>query len=61
MALFHGHLDHEIVQPKIYGDEWKTVSTTTTLHLRKADFRLLRELVSKVPRETAFKGIGIQE
>lgn len=33
----------------------------STLDMVRADFRLLRELVSKVPRETAFEGIQGQE
>ena len=44
-----GHSDHEVVEFKIYGDRRKSATKTSSLDMGKADFRLLRELVSKVP------------
>ena len=52
-----GHNDHEAVEFKIFGDRRKTATITSALDMGRADFRLLRELVSKVPWETAFEGI----
>lgn len=45
-----GHRDHEVVKFKIFGDRKKTL----TLDMVRADFRLLRELVRKVPLENYF-------
>ena len=42
-------------------DRSKTASKTLTLNMGRADFRLLKELVSKVPWESAFEGIGVHE
>ena len=56
-----GHSDHEAVKFKIYGDRRKTASKTSTLDMRRADFRLLRELLSKVPWEKAFEGAGVHQ
>ncbi|GAB0177896.1 hypothetical protein GRJ2_000254900 [Grus japonensis] len=56
-----GHSDHEVVEFKIFGDRRKTDTKTSTLDMRRADFRLLRELVSQVPWETALEGIGVHQ
>ncbi|GAB0180024.1 hypothetical protein GRJ2_000467700 [Grus japonensis] len=56
-----GHSDHEVVEFKIFGDRRKTATKTSTLDMRRADFRLLRELVSQVPWETALEGIGVHQ
>ena len=53
--------DHEVVEFRIYGDRRKTATKTSALDMGKADFRLLRELVSKVPWETSFEGIGVHQ
>jgi len=49
-----GHCDHEIVEFKIFGDMRKTVSRATTLDFGRADFRLLKELVSQAPPGICF-------
>ena len=59
-----GHVglrDHEVVTFKIFGDRRKTATKSSTLEMGRADSGLLRELVSKVPWETAFKGIGVHQ
>ena len=55
------HSDHEVVEFRTYGDRRKSATKTSALDTGKADFRLLRELVSKVPWETAFEGIGVHQ
>ncbi|KAF1487797.1 hypothetical protein FQV18_0002667, partial [Eudyptula minor novaehollandiae] len=60
------HSDHETVEFKIFGNTRKTVSRDATVDFGRAGFRLLKELVSKVPWKSAFKGIwsplgGVQE
>ena len=56
-----GHSDRELVKFKILDDKRKTASKNSSLDRRRVDFRLLRELVSKIPWETAFEGIQGQE
>ncbi|GAB0207049.1 ubiquitin-associated protein 1 [Grus japonensis] len=56
-----GHSDHEVVEFKIFGDRRKTATKTSTLDMGRADFRLLRELVSQIPWETALEGIGVHQ
>ena len=56
-----GHSDQEVVKLQIIGDRRKIASKTSTLDMGKADFRLLKELVCKVPWETAFERIGVYE
>ena len=57
-----GHSDHEVVEFQIIGDDRrKTASKTSTLDMGRADFGLLKELVSKVPWESAFEGTGVHE
>ena len=50
-----GHSDHEVVELRFYGDRRKTATKTSALDMGKADFRLLRELVSKVPGKLLLK------
>lgn len=50
-----GHSDHEVVEVQIFGDRRKTVTKTSTLNIGRVDFRLLRELVTKNPWDSAFK------
>lgn len=38
-----GHRDHEVVEFKTISDKRKTATKASTLDLRRADFRLLRE------------------
>lgn len=56
-----GHSHQEMVEFKIFVDMGKTVSRATTLDSGTADFRLLKELVSKVPWASAFEGIGVHK
>ena len=56
-----GHTDHETVKFKICVDKRKAASKTSTLDMRRANFRLLRELLSKVPWEKAFEGAGVHQ
>ena len=56
-----GHSSHEAVKFQIYGNRRKPASKTSTLDMRRADFRLLRELLSKVPWEKAFEGAGVHQ
>jgi len=56
-----GHNDHEVVEFEIFGDRRKTATKTSVLNMGRADFRLPGELVSKVPWETAFEGIGVHQ
>ena len=51
-----GHSDQKTVEFKIFGDMGKTGRRATPLDSGRADFRLLEELVSKVPWESAFEG-----
>lgn len=59
ISAHHGNGDHEVVKFKILGDRRKTVTKTSTLNIRRTDFRLLRELVVNIPWETAFEGTGL--
>ena len=56
-----GHSDHDVVEFQIVGDRRKTSSKTSTLDMGRADFGLLKELVSKVPWESAFEDLGVHE
>ncbi|KAJ7417020.1 rna-directed dna polymerase from mobile element jockey-like [Pitangus sulphuratus] len=46
-----GHSSHKVIEFKISVNGRKCASKTSTLDIRRADFRLLRELVSKFPWE----------
>lgn len=56
-----GHSDHEVFQFNIFSDTRKPTSKILILDMERADFKLLRELVSKVPWESAFQGVGIHQ
>lgn len=45
---YFGHSNHKAVEYKISADRRKRNSKTSTLGMRRADFRLLGELVTKV-------------
>lgn len=47
-----GHSDHKTVEFKIFGAMRKKVSKVSTLDFKRAKFKLLRELVSRVPWES---------
>ena len=55
------HSDHKVVEFHIIGDRRKTASKPSTLDVGGAEFRLLKELVSKVPWESAFEGIWVHK
>lgn len=48
-----GRSDHEVTEFKISIDKRKSANETSTLDMGRADFRLLRELVSEDPWEKA--------
>ncbi|KAJ7395040.1 adaptin ear-binding coat-associated protein 1 [Pitangus sulphuratus] len=56
-----GHSDHKVIEFKISVDRRKSASKTSTLDMRRAAFRLLRELLSKVPWENVFADAGIHQ
>lgn len=56
-----GHSDHQVVDFQIVSDRGKTAINTSTLAMGRADFWLLKDLVSKVPWESTFEGIGVHE
>ena len=56
-----GHSDHERIESKIFGVMRKKVSRVATLDFRRANFKLFRELVSRVSWESAFEGLGVHE
>ncbi|XP_040977464.1 uncharacterized protein LOC121232961 [Aquila chrysaetos chrysaetos] len=56
-----GHSDHEMVEFKIFSVMRKQDSRVATLDFRRANFKLFRELLSRVPWESAFEGLGVHE
>jgi len=56
-----GHSDHEVVKLKFFGDRRKTATKISTLDMWRADSRLLRELVRKVPLEIHFECTGVHQ
>lgn len=54
-----GRSDHGAARFKIFANGRKTASKTLTVDMRRADFRLLKELRSKIPWEEAFEGFGM--
>jgi len=56
-----GHSDHKMVHYKIFGVMREKVSRVATMDFKTANFKLLRELLSSVPRESAFEGLGVHE
>lgn len=60
VAIF-ANSDRELVKFKILDDKRKTASKNSSLDRRRVDFRLLRELVSKIPWETAFESTGVHQ
>ena len=53
-----GHSDHKVVDFQIIGNRRNTTSETSTLDMGRVDFRLVKDLASKVPWETVFEDIG---
>ena len=56
-----GHGNCKAVKYKIFDDRRKIATRTSAMNMERADFRLLRELVSKVLCKTAFEGIEVHE
>ncbi|KAJ7410017.1 LINE-1 reverse transcriptase [Willisornis vidua] len=49
-----GYSDHEVIEFQVSADRRKSASKTLTLNMRKADFRLLRELGYDGPRRSQY-------
>ena len=56
-----GCSDHEMVEFKILRAVRREHSKLTTLDFRRADFGLFRDLLGRVPWDTALEGRGAQE
>ncbi|GAB0208399.1 mitochondrial enolase superfamily member 1 [Grus japonensis] len=56
-----GHSAYEMVEFKIVSVVRKKDSRVPTLDFRRANFKLFRELFSRVPWESAFEGLGVHE
>lgn len=60
--VFGGCLDHsdcKVAEFQILGDRRKTTNKNSALDRRRADSRLMKELVSNSPWESAFEVIGV--
>lgn len=56
-----GYSDCEIIEFKILVDRRRSPSKASTLDMWRADFRVLRELVSDVPWENVFAAVGVPQ
>ncbi|KAJ7413913.1 hypothetical protein BTVI_42070 [Pitangus sulphuratus] len=56
-----GHSVHKEIEFKMSVDRRKSASKTSTLDMRREDFRLFKELVSKVPLENVFAEAGVHQ
>lgn len=56
-----GHSGHIMFEFEVFGAMRKKVIRVDTLDFKRANFKLLRELFSSVPRESAFEGSGVHE
>ena len=56
-----GHSDHIMVKFKFFGVRRKKVSRVATVDFKKANWKLRKELLSCVPWEFAFEGLGVEE
>jgi len=54
-----GHSDHDMIEFKTVSVMRKKDSRVATLDIRRANFKLFRELFSRVPWESAFEGLGV--
>lgn len=54
-----GHSSHKAVRLNILADGRKTATKTSALDMRRAEFRLLRQLLSRISWEAAFEGVGV--
>lgn len=48
-----------VTEFKISVDRRESARKTSTLDKRRAEFRLFRQLLSKVPQENVFVGVGV--
>jgi len=55
------HSDHEMVEFKIFSVMRKKDSRAASLDFRSANFKLFRELLSKVCWESSFEVLGVHE
>ena len=55
------HSNHRMVKFKIFSVIRKKDSRLAMLDFRRANFKLFRELFSRVPWESAFEGLGVHE
>lgn len=58
---YPGHNDDEIFELKFFVNMRKTVGRGVTLDFRRTGFRLLKELISKIPMESALESIWVHE
>ena len=56
-----GCSDHEVVEFKILRAARRVQSKLTTLHFKRADFGLFRDLLGRVPWDKALEGRAAQE
>ena len=56
-----GHSDHEMAEFKIFSVMRKKDGRVATLDFRRANLKLLGELLSRVPWESAFEGLGVHK
>lgn len=56
-----GHGSHKAVKYKIFDDRRKIATKTPALDMVRPDFRMLRELVSKVLCKIAFEGMELHQ
>jgi len=56
-----GHSDHEIVECKIFSVIRKKDMSVATPGFRRGNFKLSRELFSRVPWKSACEGLGVHE
>ena len=56
-----GCSDHAFVEFVILKNEGLVKSRVRTLCFRRANFRLLKKLLSGIPRETVLKGMGTEQ
>lgn len=56
-----GHSNQKAVQFQIIGDRRKSASKTFTLHMGRADFGQLKEVLNKVSQKPAFASIRVHE
>lgn len=55
------HSDHEMTEFTIFSVIRKKGSRVVTLYFKRANFKLFRELFSKIPWDSAFEGLGVHK